>query len=180
MAKRKKTDIVPLMLRLREELRGRLESAAKNQERSLNSEIVARLEESFRRSELASLTENVRALSSFREWVFERFEPMLEEMVSERYLELFNKAEEEDARGRTDSAERLRRIAKELLQPRSVPDQESGRSPQEMAERLERMKAELRNSPNLWARQMGRSDQEPELPMPHESAHSRLIKEGKS
>jgi hypothetical protein len=53
MAKRKKTDIVPLMLRLREGLRKQLESAARAQDRSLNSEIVARLEESFRRAEQA-------------------------------------------------------------------------------------------------------------------------------
>src|SRR5262249_5932975 len=111
MAKRKKTDIVPLMLRLREELRGRLESAAKNQERSLNSEIVARLEESFRRSELASLTENVRELSSFREWVSEPLTELLETMLWERSAELYERAEEDDARGRTDSAERLRRLA---------------------------------------------------------------------
>src|SRR6516165_11174319 len=108
MAKRKRTDIVKLQLRIREGLRGRLESAAKNQERSLNSEIVARLEESFRRSELASLTENVRELSALTGWVRK-------------------KVEEDDARGRTDSTER---------------------------------------------------DQEPELPMPHESASSRLLKEG--
>ena len=116
MAKRKRTDIVKLQLRMREGLRGRLESAAKNQERSLNSEIVARLEESFRRSELASLTENVKELSSLAGWV-------------RRSVERYKKAEEDDARGRTDSAER---------------------------------------------------DQEPELPMPHESASSRLLKEGKS
>src|SRR5215469_12704337 len=121
MAKRKKTDIVPLMLRLREELRGRLESAAKNQERSLNSEIVARLEESFRRTELASLTENVRELSSFREWVSEPLSELFEMLLVEKSAELFRKAEEEDARGRPDSAERLQRMAEELLRlPRSV------------------------------------------------------------
>jgi hypothetical protein len=67
MAKRKKTDIVQLKVRLREALRGQLESAAKNQERSLNSEIVARLEESFRRAELASLAENINRLSALHE-----------------------------------------------------------------------------------------------------------------
>jgi len=47
MAKRKKTDIVALKLRLTEELRKRLELAAKDSERSLNSEIVVRLAKSF-------------------------------------------------------------------------------------------------------------------------------------
>jgi hypothetical protein len=47
IARRKKTDIVALKLRLREHLRKRLETAARAQERSLNSELVARLEESF-------------------------------------------------------------------------------------------------------------------------------------
>jgi hypothetical protein len=49
MAKRKKTDFVQFKIRFRESLRSRLEQAAKGQERSLNSEIVARLEESFDR-----------------------------------------------------------------------------------------------------------------------------------
>jgi Arc-like DNA binding domain len=47
MSKRKKTDIVSLKLRIREALRKRLETAASGQERSLNSEMAARLEESF-------------------------------------------------------------------------------------------------------------------------------------
>jgi hypothetical protein len=47
MAKRKKTDIVALKLRLTEELRRRLEVAAKDTERSLNSEMVFRLARSF-------------------------------------------------------------------------------------------------------------------------------------
>jgi hypothetical protein len=47
MAKRKKTDIVGLKLRLREHLRRRLETRAKYEERSLNAEVIERLEKSF-------------------------------------------------------------------------------------------------------------------------------------
>ena len=122
MAKRKRTDIVKLQLRIREGLRGRLESAAKNQERSLNSEIVARLEESFRRSELASLTETVDRLSALHERTQALFaSPALGEWVARHLAE---------------------------------------REAQQKARAL--------------------PDQEPELPMPHESASSRLLKEGKS
>jgi hypothetical protein len=126
MAKRKKTDIVQFKLRIREGLRGRLESAAKNQERSLNSEIVTRLEESFRRSELASLTENVDRLSA----------------LHERTQAFFARVSSSPA-------------------PRKW---------------IGEMEAEME------ARQKARAlpDQEPELPMPHESASSRLLKEGKS
>jgi hypothetical protein len=46
MAK-KATAIVPTMLRMREELRKRLEREAKRNARSLNSEMVGRLEQSF-------------------------------------------------------------------------------------------------------------------------------------
>jgi hypothetical protein len=118
MAKRKKTDIVQFKLRIREGLRGRLESAAKNQERSLNSEIVARLEESFRRSELASLTENVDRLSA----------------LYERTQGLFLMGVPPVLRAEMEAREKARALP----------------------------------------------DQEPELPMPHESASSRLLKEGKS
>jgi hypothetical protein len=47
MAKRKRTDVVKLQLRIREALRRRLEATASDQERSLNSEIAYRLESSF-------------------------------------------------------------------------------------------------------------------------------------
>jgi hypothetical protein len=45
---RKATDTIKLQLRLPERLRRRLEKAAETQERSMNSEIVGRLEASFR------------------------------------------------------------------------------------------------------------------------------------
>jgi hypothetical protein len=47
MAKRKKTDIVQFKLRIREGLRRKLEAVANAEERSLNSEIAHRLENSF-------------------------------------------------------------------------------------------------------------------------------------
>jgi hypothetical protein len=47
MTRRKKTDIVQFKLRIREALRRRLEANARVQERSLNSEIANRLENSF-------------------------------------------------------------------------------------------------------------------------------------
>jgi hypothetical protein len=47
MAKRKRTDVVKLQLRIREGLRRKLEAVANVEERSLNSEIAYRLENSF-------------------------------------------------------------------------------------------------------------------------------------
>jgi hypothetical protein len=47
MAKRKRTDVVKLQLRIREGLRRKLETRANAEERSLNSEIAHRLENSF-------------------------------------------------------------------------------------------------------------------------------------
>ena len=46
---RKKTAIVNLTLRLREDLRRQLEREAKQKDQSLNAEIVSRLEQSFER-----------------------------------------------------------------------------------------------------------------------------------
>jgi len=59
MTRRKKTDIVGLKLRLRESLRARIEAAAKAQERSLNNEVIARLEQSFDRESLTRLRDQV-------------------------------------------------------------------------------------------------------------------------
>jgi hypothetical protein len=48
---KKPTDIVPTMLRIREELRKRIEREAKKRDHSLNAEMVDRLERSFARDE---------------------------------------------------------------------------------------------------------------------------------
>jgi len=78
MTKRKKTDIVPLMVRLRESLRARIEAAAKAQERSLNNEIIARLEESFDRESLTRIRDQAdKALTSILEQT-EKRERLLE------------------------------------------------------------------------------------------------------
>jgi hypothetical protein len=61
MAKRKKTDVVKLQLRIREALRRRLEVAAKAEERSLNSEIAHRLENSFEQEKNSLLLEELLA-----------------------------------------------------------------------------------------------------------------------
>jgi hypothetical protein len=52
---RKRTDIVKLQLRLPEALRRNLSQAAKSNRRSMNAEIVSRLDESFLRGNLAAL-----------------------------------------------------------------------------------------------------------------------------
>jgi hypothetical protein len=57
MAKRKKTDVVKLQLRIREELRRRLEATARAEERSLNGEIAYRLEGSFEQERNSLLIE---------------------------------------------------------------------------------------------------------------------------
>jgi hypothetical protein len=52
---RKRTDVVKLQLRLPEALRRNLSQAAKDQKRSLNAEILHRLNESLLRGNLAAL-----------------------------------------------------------------------------------------------------------------------------
>jgi len=75
MAKRKRTDIVQFKVRLRENLRRRLETAAKGQERSLNSEIVARLEQSFEQASLTNIHDRIGGLlGRFEENVLKQYE----------------------------------------------------------------------------------------------------------
>jgi len=67
MAKRKRTDVVKLQLRLRESLRKQLEDAARVKDVSLNSEMVSRLEESFTRASMQN------ELNKMREKLTEAF-----------------------------------------------------------------------------------------------------------
>jgi hypothetical protein len=62
MAKRKRTDVVKLQLRIRELLRKRLEDAARVKDVSLNAEIVSRLEESFTRASTQDDLNKMRAI----------------------------------------------------------------------------------------------------------------------
>jgi predicted transcriptional regulator len=74
---RKTTDIVQLTLRLREELRRKLERAADKKDRSLNIEIVDRLEASFEAETRAREQEQMRAmLEADRDRLFEQFVAM--------------------------------------------------------------------------------------------------------
>lgn len=52
MAARKLTETVQLKLRFSEELRRKLEKAAERNDQSMNLEIIARLEESFRKEDI--------------------------------------------------------------------------------------------------------------------------------
>jgi predicted transcriptional regulator len=56
---RKPTDTAHLNLRYPEALRRRLERAAKNSRRSLNTEIIERLEQSFRREDFEKLQDAI-------------------------------------------------------------------------------------------------------------------------
>ena len=61
MAKRKRTDVVKLQLRIRESLRKQLEDAARVKDVSLNNEMVYRLEESFTRASMQDELNKMRA-----------------------------------------------------------------------------------------------------------------------
>ena len=54
MAKRAKTDVINLKLRIRESLRARLAASAKRNDVSLNSEIARRLESSLEREDITA------------------------------------------------------------------------------------------------------------------------------
>jgi hypothetical protein len=69
---RKQTDTVQLKLRFPEKLRRRIETAAERMERSMNAEIVDRLERSFERedsAQLVKLTAHAVAANMSNEWI---------------------------------------------------------------------------------------------------------------
>jgi predicted nucleic acid-binding Zn-ribbon protein len=97
VAKRKKTDIVPIMVRLREDLRQRLAQAAEAQQRSLNNEISARLQESFEmhgRQQIeetaASLNREAKRLQEERESMGAEYERLVKisQRIGAKYEEL--------------------------------------------------------------------------------------------
>ena len=159
MPKRKKTDIVQFKIRLRERLREQLEAAAHAKDISLNSEIVSRLEQSFVQASLQDLiAEGRKDRNRLDERSKEIFRLMAEawlklaegasepptdgptshkrqlvEPLPELFRELYRKVDREYELGRTESGNRLRRIAWALRQaldqepelpmqqPRSLP-----------------------------------------------------------
>jgi hypothetical protein len=67
MVKREKTAVVGLTLRLREDLRRRLAKEAEKADRSLNQEVIDRLEESFRKNTAEGvLGETIHLLTEMR------------------------------------------------------------------------------------------------------------------
>ena len=87
MAKREKTAIVGLTLRLREDLRLRLENSAEKEGRSLNNEVIQRIEESFRRETADKVLEQT--IHVLQEMKLERenwetFRPIFEMSKAER------------------------------------------------------------------------------------------------
>jgi hypothetical protein len=86
---KKPTETVQLKLRFSERLRARLEKAAANNDDSMNSEIIRRLEQSFSRDDILteihnSLADLKRAMAEMQEQQFEKFrQQMLEEMQAD-------------------------------------------------------------------------------------------------
>lgn len=80
---RKRTATVNFTLRLREDLRRQIEASAKKEERSLNEEMVQRLEESFRRETAAELMGKAQWLLDENGKRLDKAELIREEAISE-------------------------------------------------------------------------------------------------
>jgi hypothetical protein len=203
MAKRKKTDFVQFKIRFRESLRSRLELAAKGQERSLNSEIVARLEQSFDREGLTRIRDQAeRTLTSILEQ--NRRREYLAELEVKRLTEAFyesnpnNKrveglgelsdpmSDEEAKRGAPPRAREPRDETDEQRQARLRATAEGYRRNAERDEtRGSTLKAaRARQIADMLEREAATPTrgqaQEPELPMPSVTGRGRLSKGGKS
>lgn len=99
MSPKKSTELVPLMLRLRESLRKKLERAAKSERLSLNAEVTRRLENTFREDE-----ENERQWK----WIKEQ-----EKHVEEEQRQFWEERAREDAE--EEAARRDSRVLKALV-----------------------------------------------------------------
>jgi hypothetical protein len=136
MTKRKKTEIVGLKLRLRESLRRRIEAAARAQERSLNNEVIARLEESFlkdrsheeREEVIASMRRNEEVLSA----VAGIYKIMYRELKRKSgagagwLAEQMGPAYEAERKSIVASLEETKKILEELDEPDSAPAPRTG------------------------------------------------------
>jgi len=79
---RKPTEIIALSLRVREELRRRLEGEAKKQRRSLNAEIVHRLEQSLQKEDEAAHMSRIASMAA------ETLSAAVEEKLIAKWVEL--------------------------------------------------------------------------------------------
>jgi len=181
MAKRKKTDIVALKLRLTEELRKRLEVAAKNDERSLNSEIVSRLAHSFQTQELIWNIFQGKDLppelkSALHKWLAVRVAALPETPSAEPHEDEFTQHESRpfephplegaeltpSGEGRRTQYERARADLIEQLRGVDPPLSEAEITRERLAleDAIRKVEAEARVRPRSMP------DQEPELPLP--------------
>jgi plasmid stability protein len=84
---RKRTDIIKLQLRLTEGLRRRIEHAADNNRRSMNTEIIERLTNSFRGEDQVALT--ARAAQKVVEILIGRVEDPAEKQIAQQFAARF-------------------------------------------------------------------------------------------
>jgi hypothetical protein len=169
MAKRKNTDVVQLKLRLVESLRKKLEVAARGEHRSLNSEIVHRLEESFASLDLslapreagAADTPGRGSLAGLLRDKGEREAPARSRLLGARRL--YDETDETDERWQATlraTADGYRRNAK---RHEARGAHEKAAEALEWANKIERDAGALTQG---QAPHQPASDQEPELPIP--------------
>jgi hypothetical protein len=119
MAARKAMEMVPTMLRMRESLRKRLERAAERNDRSMNAEMVDRLERSLRDEELLTKISNQLATmeekqAAMMEVLVEKqgdhlqrlFEQWKEDEDADQLADMQKEQWEEDQREREEEADK--------------------------------------------------------------------------